>query len=312
MWHLSFPTDETLEWYKELFFDSIVESVRKSTLKKVVKTLLLSNDGKDYIEKLLVLPPKDLYPLNAKLEKELKKLGGYDTTKNKIRAAFDYEGHISGDKVVAYKLAKKIGTRTCVYCNRIYSFTIEMEDGKTVARPDFDHWLPKDKHPLLSMSFFNLIPSCPICNRSIKHRKDFEYGKHVHPYASTEETSFRFQYVPLPANQWKLTLANASTEELATAEILKTEDIYKPYANSEVKDLLDFAYKNSPEYLTELRNKVMVSFGGTITKEYAYRMIFGTELNASLFLDRPLSKMKRDVLGQLQESLGIELVEFDT
>lgn len=125
-----------------------------------------------------------------------------------------------------------------------------------------------------------------------------------------EDWQFRFQYEPAMEGLWKLKLVNCSPEEKETAKMLKTEEVYKPYANSEVKDILDFAYKNTPEYLLDLRDKVMKAYGGSISKEHAYRMVFGTEMNASLYNDRPLSKMKKDVLMQLQEALGIKLIDF--
>ena len=52
----------------------------------------------------------------------------------------------------------------------------------------------------------------------------------------------------------------------------------------------------------------MKAYGGTISKEQAYRIVFGTELDPSLYADRPLSKLKRDVLMQLQEALKINIV----
>ena len=106
-------------------------------------------------------------------------------------------------------------------------------------------------------------------------------------------------------------MANCTPEESETAKMLNTEDVYKPYANYEVKDILDFAYKNTPEYLIDLRDKVMKAYGGSISKEHAYRMVFGTEMSASVYNDRPLSKMKKDVLMQLQEALGINLIDFE-
>ena len=310
MWYLKEPSNETLKWYKEEFLDAIAKAVEESTLQQKVKDLLLANGNKDIIEKLLVSRPEELYQLNAELEKKLKKIGRADVAKKKIFKAFNYDGRISRNKAVSYELAKRIGTRTCVYCNRIYSFVVEKENGAPVSRPDFDHWLPKEKHPLLSMSFYNLIPSCPICNRGIKLRREFKYGTHVHPYCSTEDMSLTFQYAPLPGEQWKLTLAKGNQEENATAKLLNTEDVYRPYANNEVKDILDFAYKNPPEYLLDLRDKVMKAFGGTVTKEHAYRIVFGTEMRVSVFSDRPLSKMKRDVLKQLQDALRINLIDF--
>lgn len=311
MWYLKRLTPDTLKWYKETFLDAIVQTLRDSSIKKPVKEILLPNDSSNVIKSLLLLPPEKLYPLSAEIEKKIKAKGSEAVSKKKIFKAFNYDGRISRNEPVAYELARRIGTRTCVYCNRIYAFTIKSEDETPITRPDFDHWLPKEKHPLLSMSIYNLIPSCPICNRGIKLRKDFKYGVHVHPYCSDEEMIAKFQYAPLVGGEWKLTFSGGTPQEAATAELLKIEDVYKPYANSEVKDILDFAYANPPEYLMDLKEKVMKAYGGSISKEHAYRLVFGTEMKASLFSDRPLSKMKRDVLMQLQEALKIDLIDFE-
>jgi hypothetical protein len=310
MWHLNQLSSETLKWYKDTFLVSISKSVQNSSIKKSVKEILLPKGSSYVIEQLLLSPPERLYPLNVRLEKKIKAKGNEDVSRKKILKAFNYDGRISRNKAVAYELAERIGTRTCVYCNRVYAFTVESEGGIEISRPDFDHWLPKDKHPLLSMSIYNLIPSCPICNRGIKLRHEFKYGSHVHPYNSNEEMKARFQYAPLIGGKWKLTFSGGTKEENATASILKIEEVYGPFANSEVKDILDFAYANPPEYLIDLKEKVMKAYNGTISKEHAYRLVFGTEMRASLFSDRPLSKMKRDILKQLQDALKINLIDF--
>ena len=282
-----------------------------SRLKKEIKNILLPGGSAEVIEALLTYPPDKLYGYCEELEKRIIKVKNGIFSKQEIYRAFDYDGRISRNKTNAYELSKRIGTRTCVYCNRVYSFTVEDSDGVAICRPDFDHWLPKKEHPLLSMSFYNLIPSCPICNRSVKLRSEFEYGKHVHPYGSGKEMQAKFQYEPSLLGQWKLKLAGATDAEKETASILKTEDVYQPYANGEVKDILDFAYDNPPEYLMDLKEKVLKAkiAGNSISKERAYRLVFGTELDSSLFLDRPLSKLKYDVLKQLQEDLKISIMD---
>ena len=312
MWHLAIPSEDTLKWYKGEFLDPIVNSIREVIDNDDIKQILLPNDKPDRIEKLLIYPPNKLYPFCAWLENKIKeKVDSEDDLKviyEQVSKAFDYNGRISRNKTNAYKLAHLIGTRTCVYCNRIYSFTIEDNNGESISRPDFDHWLPKEKHPLLSMSFFNLIPSCPICNRSIKLRNEFVYGEHVQPYSSSKDMEACFQYEPRPKRNWTLKLVGGTKQEKQTAKILKTEEVYQPYADGEVKDILDFAYYNPPQYLQELRELILRAYGGTISKEQAYRIAFGTELDSAFFPDRPLSKLKYDVLSQLQESLKISII----
>src|ERR1700694_241223 len=68
-----------------------------------------------------------------------------------------------------YDLATKLNVKTCPYCNRNYTVTVA--DGKSrVTRPDFDHFFPHKQFPLLALSFYNLIPSCLVCNRPVKHQ----------------------------------------------------------------------------------------------------------------------------------------------
>ena len=40
-------------------------------------------------------------------------------------------------------------------------------------------------------------------------------------------------------------------EECATAQIFETEQVYKVHGNMEVKDMVDFAYRNTPQYLDD-------------------------------------------------------------
>ena len=84
----------------------------------------------------------------------------------------------------AYQVTEWKGAKVCTYCNRNYIFTISTGDRKKdkVARPELDHWYAKSKYPLLSMNYFNLIPSCSTCNSSVKGSSDFDVTTHVHPY----------------------------------------------------------------------------------------------------------------------------------
>lgn len=63
---------------------------------------------------------------------------------------------------IAYHFFDKLNIRTCPYCNRTYTFVVYDSNGKT--RPEYDHFYDKSTHPLLALSFYNLVPSCHICN----------------------------------------------------------------------------------------------------------------------------------------------------
>ena len=63
---------------------------------------------------------------------------------------------------------ERLKIRTCPYCNRNYTFTVKSSSSaagkKFTTRPEFDHFYCKSKHPLLALSFYNLVPSCSVCN----------------------------------------------------------------------------------------------------------------------------------------------------
>ena len=58
-------------------------------------------------------------------------------------------------------LMKQIGINTCVYCNIFPAF---FSPKRKEAYFPFDHYKPKSKYPFLSISFYNLNPSCSECN----------------------------------------------------------------------------------------------------------------------------------------------------
>lgn len=90
----------------------------------------------------------------------------------------------------AYWLLRTLDVRVCPYCNRIYTVTLpskeelEKDELFRATRATFDHFYCQDKFPYLSLSLFNLIPSCYSCNLSkrdsnkeIVYPYDEEFGK---------------------------------------------------------------------------------------------------------------------------------------
>ena len=299
MWYLEKPSEKDLNAYKELFYDKIQKKIEKKIEKDSCLKILLEEDN---IERLLISEPKELYELNKDL---MKKITGYypdapveykgNYKVKKLQEIFNYNTLISGNKDNSYKIAEIKGRNTCTYCNRQYTITLK-EDGKFITRPQFDHWFPKSVFPLLALSFYNLIPSCSICNSSAKGDQIFSFKKLIHPYKrSSPETDFRFSYLPDGEGGWKIDLYNLKGVEKDTFEVFKLRDIYNYHYKLEAKDLLDLAIKNNGTYIEWLLNdmkekKIAPSY------EEAYRLLFGTEYDIKKVLDRPFSKLKRDLL----------------
>lgn len=142
----------------------------------------------DYVDQYFATvlnPPKDKKSRKKKRGRKPKDI------KSKILGAFGYTNYRSS---VLIKLAFRLNIKTCPYCNLHYTLCIEDFDKNNVkqrmARFEFDHFYDKASYPMLSMSFYNLVPSCPTCNHGKSQDKlpiDF------HPYYSDIGDNFTFR-----------------------------------------------------------------------------------------------------------------------
>lgn len=235
----------------------------------------------------------------------------YDSLFEFLLDVFDY-GLIK--EKIAYKVAKLKDVNTCTYCNRQYTFTIgrKKTGGKTVSKikPQFDHWFAHKQYPLLSLSFFNLIPCCSVCNSSVKGSIHYSLKTHVHPYLSSSfDPNFTFLSTLVydqthNKDRWSVILKrNAHSLEDETIKALCLDDVYDKHGELEVKDIMDFKLKNNPTYLRNLFATTCLDMTGVYTQADVYRMLFGVEADIDKTLNRPFSKLKRDIL----KAEGIEI-----
>lgn len=193
---------------------------------------------------------------------------------------------------------EKLNIDTCVYCNRNY--TIQIVNDR--ARAELDHWFPKESYPILALSFYNLIPSCHSCNH-IKHNNAPDGGWENallninHPYIDDKDSSYSFSYFYKSFSQPEVVIKSKNEKAKKTIEFNKINKIYENHSNRELNDLLDLRYKYSQNYLDTLLNKTFKEL--SISKEEAYRLIFGIEIKEAEYHKRPFSKFKKDIIDEL-------------
>ncbi|MEN1990128.1 hypothetical protein [Paenibacillus hubeiensis] len=103
--------------------------------------------------------------------------------KNALKRVFNYDNFIKQYDMTewgAYTLTTRLKVSVCPYCNRQFTTTYQSSDGRT--RPQLDHFFDKATYPYLAISFFNLIPSCYVCNANLKGTRAFTLDSHLHPY----------------------------------------------------------------------------------------------------------------------------------
>lgn len=332
MWHLKQPDAELLAWYKKTMLPGLRKRILKSKdLPNSVKEILLPHrfpyvDNRDdsILVQLLTADPICSKQLSDELMTQInwtpEVFYGVSLicSINKIlEDTFSYVSEISNNKGRAYQLTHEQGAYTCTYCNRSYTVTVIRNDSENVLfpgfgknndknrviRPHLDHWFDKASNPLLSLNIYNLIPSCPVCNSSVKGAEHFALDTHIHPYLYDKvEPPFRFVISPNSKNPRfpfvvKIDELLCDNKEHATIESFALKDVYSYHGMLEAKDILDWRIENSSGYLRELFNNLSASYKKTT--EEVFRMFFGTEYLPEKNLDRPLSKLKRDILIQI-------------
>ncbi|GEM59158.1 hypothetical protein B0A78_13810 [Flavobacterium columnare NBRC 100251 = ATCC 23463] len=190
---------------------------------------------------------------------------------------------------------EKLGFNTCAYCNRNY--TLQIVDDR--ARAQLDHWFPKETFYILALSLYNLIPSCPSCNHiKLNNAPDDGWENALnnlnHPYLECNNFKFSYEYRSLEDFNLKIDVEKDSKTD-NTLKFNRIEEIYNAHSNLELKDLVHLRSKYSDTFL----NIVKDSFGGIMSKEEAYRIIFGVEEKAENFHKRPFSKFKTDIIDEL-------------
>lgn len=202
----------------------------------------------------------------------------------------------------SHKFFNLLNIRTCPYCNRQYTFTLDERNAKTA--PEYDHFYDKSDYPLLAVSFYNLVPSCHTCN----HMKGTKKSVKVNPYFSGFESSF--------------VLVDKTNKPLTKAEILKHGGgilaLLKPDGSESLADKgniecfgLRGLYDLHDDYVSELIEKA-VAYDATIEQalvnafqgaghspQHVYDFVWGKYLEETQYENRLLSKLTKEILEQL-------------
>ncbi|ASO06550.1 hypothetical protein [Arenibacter algicola] len=286
--------------------DYLYESLNTSTINKELKQFINDN-----LYEIITGPPDVIKKLNTRF-KRLKSYSDSKIVSGKIRSIFNYQ-KFSSKRVRlydAYDLANNLGVRTCLYCNRMYTITVTKgtKRDEKITRPQFDHFFDQAKNPLLSLSIYNLIPSCTICNSSLKGTKEFNLGSYMHPFIDNYVDQYNYRFIPHDVASILGRKSNLEVEiEIKTSSLIdfgkikKTSDLFKlsdvmSGHSEELMDLFDIRYKFSQRYFNELfitYKKLGLSY------EEVYRIVFGVHFIEDNFNQRPFSKLKKDILKEL-------------
>lgn len=212
---------------------------------------------------------------------------------NKFRASY------------AHKISEGTALKTCPYCNAMLTIVSRGRKGKKKARFQLDHFFPKSKHPLLSISFFNLIPTCGNCNLA-KSSMNVNLNTDFHFYNDdTPLDGFKFEITKVSKAKY-LNSGNVDDIEIklvnginSTANYVKhhndTYDIEGLYSTQ--KDIIEELFWKAKAYPVE--RIVELSKLLNLPTSVIRRMVLGNYVDIEDIHKRPLAKFQQDIAKQL-------------
>jgi len=241
-----------------------------------------------------------------------KRIRNEGTVARHILKTLGYESFSGGKK--SYRFINLLNVPVCPYCNRQWITTVEADSGK--VRATLDHFFSKEKYPYLSMSLFNLVPSCYSCNSSLKGRKEFSLVKNIHPYIEDFNGKLHFSIGFVKGASGTKKVVEFYKDEKSLAIELKADakssksDLKKAKKNSSIFQL-EKLYAHNKDYVVELVQKSVVynaTYINDLAKKYpklfnspgeVKRLVYGNYTLTSDLNKRPLAKLTRDICLEL-------------
>lgn len=293
------------------------------TLKLNVDITLKGNleDTHSLVEKLKIGLSKYIMPKVKKFT--------YSTELKPLLAAmhyiWDYGLFINTERKPAhwdgYSLAKALDIRTCPYCNRMYTMTVILPPAKGVkpgiakiTRPEFDHFYNRARYPFLSLSLYNLVPSCNICNSTLKGDQEMSIKTHCHPYMEGYEHVISFATgidvkdymekndieIPIILNAEAGADPDHLDRAIATHKIFRIGDIYPAHADI-AEEIFKKATEDSKKLIAGYWNEQSEAKNYLFdTKEDLYRHFIGNFISRDEFYKRPMAKFQFDIVKETE------------
>lgn len=229
----------------------------------------------------------------------------YTKTKKKVLKGKLYERIIiclqyAKARVILGGIHQQMGLKTCVYCNAIPTMS---NNGEVFYQ--MDHYLPQSLYPFLGTCFYNLQPSCGVCNDH-KKTKNCEFGLYVNSEQHKELSPFRFvpkiesldgPYPRCEEIQFRGKEVNVTKESKAHEEMFHINNMYAGYKD-EVSALYTDAYKMNPS-MVEVN---AACWGIPATKKDVLAYMSGhLSLEEKDVHQKTLTKLKQDTIKQLKE-----------
>lgn len=263
----------------------------------------------------------DEFITNIKYSKRLSSKVVNDKRSNLLNDILDVFNYDTFRDSKLPKLAQMLNIKCCPYCNQHFTLSVEeISYSKKIRKPSinmlaklqFDHFFDKSSYPILSMSLYNLVPSCPVCNQG---KSDNPLSLKFHPYHDDIDAHFNFQLedpldILLNSEKSDLFKVSLKPKDSSMKEEVKIFDntFHISSLYSRHKDVIEEVYArlytegyyenvDNFNFLGSDVNLLHSTFGG---ERVIDRILFGNYRERDNINRRPLVKFMLDVHQQLE------------
>lgn len=217
--------------------------------------------------------------------------------KKKVENIFNYSGYRTKANFMGH--FKKLGIKSCPFCNNNYIYFYEKNAGQYNTLATLEHYYPKAKYPHLSLSFYNLIPSCSTCNSKFKGNDTHE-GNILHPYYENfdDKAKFSVSVDSLPVHKSiELSVKLNSNDDRCNKSIdrFQLDKIYTQHSDI-AQEIWNKAQAYNEDRIKELYNSFYKQLG--YSEEDIKNFVFCNYLNQKDINKRNHSKLTQDILKQ--------------
>ena len=303
-WYLTTFEDAVKKRLEELEYNSQYKG-QKDFVKKLISNLTLLLTGtppklKSFIDSLhsdyIKIASKKVYKPYMTKGKRRKQ-----TFAKGLLHAMGYENYRESKLV---ELSRMLNIKVCPYCNHNFTLYIDIL-GKTNMKGlfQFDHFYDKSDYPYLSMSLYNLIPSCSYCNHQKRTTQlDIRYN----PYFKAISEEFHFKVV----DSFLLRSGKKGADKI---DIKIERNVSRQGVDELQNDLhLEEQYGRHRDIVQEIYDKVynetyyrnMLTCIPDEDREKLLNQWLGIPLDKNDIDKRPLTKFCQDVLKQARMEYG--------
>lgn len=220
--------------------------------------------------------------------------------RDKIKDIFDYSDYRKKEKFMSF--FKKLDIKSCPFCNNNYVYFYKEKSQRYNTIATLEHYYPKAKYPHLSLSFYNLIPSCYICNSKFKGCDAKHMGEIHHPYRDDFDENSTFiisinKSIIKKDDDLEIELKSNDDKCKKSIERFQLDKIYEVHRDI-AKEIWNKAYVYNDSRIDELYNSFYKDLG--YTKEEVKNFIFCNYLKKDDINKRNHSKLTRDILKQFK------------